>query len=116
MSFGIALWTADASQCCAANLQLSSKPGSDKLLGQVVNVGGMLQQLAEDVMQEGPVVAAASAISQLQQCLQLEACTPHHGSCHHARAGSCHHVRAGSRHHVRAGSCHHVKAGDSMHT
>ncbi len=38
LSYGIALWTADASECRAANLQLSSQPGSDKLLGQVVNV------------------------------------------------------------------------------
>ena len=56
-----------AVQLQAADLQLASRLDSEELLGQGFNVGGVLQQLVQDEVQQALAVIAASAVHQLQQ-------------------------------------------------
>lgn len=57
------------------DLQLASRLDSEELLGQGLNVWGVLQQLVQNEVQQALAVVAASAVHQLQQRLQLEPCT-----------------------------------------
>ena len=69
-------------QLQAADLQLASRRDGEELLGQGFNLGGVLQQLIQDEVQQALAVIAASAINQFQQGLQLEACaTPAETLC-----------------------------------
>lgn len=61
----------------AADLQLAGRLDGEELLGEGFNLGGVLQQLVQDEVQQALAVVAASAVHQLQQRLQFEACTQH---------------------------------------
>ena len=63
-----------------ADLQLAGRLDGEELLGEGFNLGGILQQLVQDEVQQALAVVAASAVHQLQQRLQFEACTQHQHS------------------------------------
>lgn len=58
-----------------ADLQLAGRLDGEELLREGFNLGGVLQQLVQDEVQQALAVVAASAVHQLQQRFQFEACT-----------------------------------------